>query len=112
MALAVGMTAATAAAAQRGDINVRGIWVLATDSEALAAFYEKAFGMSETRRPLNTATTKEIVVNGRSHRHHQENTPIVFYTRPQNAPAGAMAALILEVPSLKKAIESVLANGG
>jgi predicted enzyme related to lactoylglutathione lyase len=36
----------------------------------------------------------------------------VIATRPKDAPAGAMAALILEVPNLDKAIESAKANGG
>ena len=54
------MAAATVAMAQQSGMHVRAIRVLATDPEALATFYEKAFRMSETRRPLNTATTKEI----------------------------------------------------
>ena len=57
------MAAATVAMAGQSGIHVRAIRVLATDPDALAAFYEKAFGMSETRRPVNTATTKEIVIN-------------------------------------------------
>jgi predicted enzyme related to lactoylglutathione lyase len=101
-------------AAQSG-IHVRAIRVLATDPDALATFYEKTFGMSETRRPINSATTKEIVINSGltpDTARKATSTPIVLYTRPQNAPAGAMAALIIEVPSLEKAIESAQANGG
>jgi catechol 2,3-dioxygenase-like lactoylglutathione lyase family enzyme len=37
---------------------------------------------------------------------------IVIATRPKDAPAGAMASLILEVPNLDKAIESAKAAGG
>jgi predicted enzyme related to lactoylglutathione lyase len=115
-ALAVGLTlSASAAMAQPAGIHVRAVRVLATDPEALAAFYEKAFGMSETRRPVNTATTKEIAINSGATpdiARKSTDTLIVLYTRPQNAPAGAMASLILEVPSLEKAIESVKANGG
>jgi predicted enzyme related to lactoylglutathione lyase len=106
---------ATVAMAQQGGIHVRAIRVLATDPEALATFYEKAFGMSETRRPVNTATTKEIAINSGATpeiARKSKDTLIVIYTRPQNAPAGAMASLILEVPSLEKAIESVKGNGG
>ena len=109
------IAAATVATAEQSGMHVRAIRVLATDPDALATFYEKAFGMSETRRPLNTATTKEIVINSGltpDIARKATSTPIVFYTRPQNAPAGAMAALIIEVPSLEKAIESVQANGG
>ena len=109
------IAAGTAVSAQQGGIQVRAIRVLATDPEALATFYEKAFGMSETRRPLNGPTTKEIVINSGltpDIAKKATSTPIVLYTRPKNAPAGAMAALILEVPSLEKAIESVVANGG
>ena len=59
VALACVLAAATVAMAQETGIRVRSIRVLATDPDALAAFYEKAFGMSETRRPANTATFKE-----------------------------------------------------
>jgi predicted enzyme related to lactoylglutathione lyase len=80
--LAICVLVGTAAlAAQETGIRVRSIRVLATDPEAIAAFYKKAFGMSEIRRV-------------------------------GNAPAGAMASLILEVPDLNKAIEAVKANGG
>jgi lactoylglutathione lyase len=109
------MSSATVATAQQGGIHVRAIRVLATDPEALATFYEKAFGMSELGRPVNTATTKEIVINSgltADAAKKSTSTPVVLYTRPPNAPAGAMASLILDVPSLEKAIESVKANGG
>ncbi|MEQ1912014.1 MAG: VOC family protein, partial [Vicinamibacterales bacterium] len=39
-------------------------------------------------------------------------TPIVIYTRPAAAPAGAMASLIIRVPNLDKAIDAVKTNGG
>src|SRR5262245_6070199 len=75
--------------------------VLATDAEAIATFYAKTFGMSETARPVNSATTKEIVLNfgATPEIAKQATTPsIVIYTRPANAPAGAMASLIIRVP--------------
>jgi len=37
---------------------------------------------------------------------------IVIATRSKDAPAGAMASLILEVPDLEQAIESAKASGG
>jgi hypothetical protein len=46
------------AMAQESGIRVRSIRVLATDPEAVATFYKRAFGMSETRRPADTATSK------------------------------------------------------
>jgi len=101
--------------AQESGIQVRSVRVLATDPESLAAFYEKAFGMSETRRPANTPTFKEIVVNSGSTSElarKAASTPIVIATRAKDAPAGAMASLILGVPNLDRAIESVRANGG
>jgi len=101
--------------AQDGSIRVRAIRVLATDPESLAAFYQKAFGMSETGRPMNTPTFKEIVINSGSTpelARKASTTPIVLATRPKDAPAGALAALILEVPDLEKAIETVKASGG
>jgi len=97
------------------SIQVWGIRVLATDAEAVATFYEKAFGMSEVARPVNSATTKEILINfGATPEiaRRATTTPLVIYTRPKGAPAGAMASLILRVPDLDKAIESVKANGG
>jgi predicted enzyme related to lactoylglutathione lyase len=109
------LAAATVAMAQESGIRVRSIRVLATDPEAVATFYEKAFGMSETRRPVNTATFKEIVINSGSTpdlAKKATTTAIVIATRPKDAPAGAMASLILQVPNLDKAIESAKANGG
>ncbi len=106
---------ASAASAQESGIHVRSIRVLATDPEAIATFYEKAFGMSETRRAANTATFKEIVINSGSTVEMAKkatSTPIVIATRPKDAPAGAMASLILQVPDLDKAIESAKASGG
>jgi predicted enzyme related to lactoylglutathione lyase len=105
---------ASAAAAQETGIHVRSIRVLATDPEAIATFYEKAFGMSETRRAANTATFKEIVINSGATPDLAKKagtTPIVVATRPKDAPAGAMASLILQVPDLEKAIEAAKANG-
>ena len=101
--------------AQDGGTQVWGVRVLATDVEAIAAFYQKTFGMSEVARPVNSATTKEIILNfGATPEiaRTAATTPIVIYTRPKTAPAGAMASLILRVADLDKAIESVKANGG
>ena len=95
--------------------QVWGVRVLATDAEAIATFYAKTFGMSETARPVNSATTKEIVLNFGATPEiakRATTTPIVIYTRPKTAPAGAMASLIIRVPDLDKAIEAVKANGG
>ena len=103
------------AVAQESGIRVRSIRVLATDPEAIATFYEKAFGMSETRRAANSATFREIVINSGSTvaiAKAATTTPIVIATRPKDAPAGAMASLIFEVPSLDRAIESARAAGG
>ena len=113
--VAAGVLAATMATAQESGIRVRSIRVLATDPEATAAFYEKAFGMSETGRPANTATFREIVINSGSTPEAAKlsaTTPIVIATRQKDAPAGAMASLILQVPDLDKAIDLVKVNGG
>jgi predicted enzyme related to lactoylglutathione lyase len=109
------LAAATVAMAQESGIHVRSIRVLATDPEAVATFYEKAFGMAETRRAANTATFKEIIINSGSTAdmaRKATTTAIVIATRPKDAPAGAMASLILQVPNLDKAIESAKASGG
>ena len=107
--------AATMATAQDSGIRVRSIRVLATDPEAVATFYEKAFGMSETRRPVNTATFKEVIINSGSSADVAKmasSTPIVIATRPKNAPSLPLAALILDVSDLDKTLEAVKANGG
>jgi predicted enzyme related to lactoylglutathione lyase len=109
------LAGATVAAAQESGIHVRSIRVLATDPEALAVFYEKAFGMAETRRASNSPALKEIIVNSGSTAEAAQkaaSTPLVITTRPKDTPAGAMASLILQVPNLAKAIELVEANGG
>ena len=108
---------ASAALAQESGIQVRSVRVLATDPEAIATFYKKAFGMSETRRVGDTpgSTFKEIIINSGSTPDLAKKSTaaaIVIATRPKDAPAGAMASLILEVPDLNKAIEAAKAAGG
>jgi predicted enzyme related to lactoylglutathione lyase len=101
--------------AQESGIHVRSVRVLATDPEAIATFYKKAFTMSETGRPADTAAFKEIVLNSGSTVEKAKaatSTAIVIATRAKDAPAGAMASLILGVPDLDGAIASVKANGG
>ncbi len=112
--LAACLLAATLAPAQETGIHVRAIRVLATDPEAVASFYEKAFGMSETRRPANTATFKEIVINAGATpalAKSAATTPIVIATRAKDTPAGAMASLILQVPDLEAAIARAKSAG-
>jgi predicted enzyme related to lactoylglutathione lyase len=108
------IASASAALAQESGIQVRSIRVLATDPEAIATFYKKAFGMSEVRR-LDSPTFKEIIINSGSTPDLAKKSTaaaIVIATRPKDAPAGAMASLILEVPDLNKAIEAAKAAGG
>ena len=107
--------AATMMMAQESGIHVRAVRVLATDADALAMFYEKAFGMSEIGRPVNSATTKEIRINAGSTVELAKaatTAPIVILTRPKDTPIGFMATLILQVPDIDKAIAAVKANGG
>jgi predicted enzyme related to lactoylglutathione lyase len=115
MGLAVaGLSSAPLAFGQETGISVRSVRILATDPDALATFYAKAFGMSETRRPVTTATFKEIVLNSGSTPElakKSTSTPIVIATRGKDMPAGAMAALILGVPDLDAAIARATAAG-
>jgi predicted enzyme related to lactoylglutathione lyase len=107
---------ATVASAQESGIRVRSIRVLAADVEAVATFYKKAFGMSETSRPVNSPTFKEIIINTGSTpeaARKATSTPIVIATRAKEGPpAGGLAAVILQVPDINKAIEAVKASGG
>jgi predicted enzyme related to lactoylglutathione lyase len=103
------------ATAQQKDFRVWGVRVLAADPEAVATFYEKAFGMSETSRPVNTAAFKEIIINFGATSDKAKmatTTPVVIATRPKDAPTSAMATLILQVPNLDKAIELAKVAGG
>lgn len=107
VAVGLSMTVSTGWAQETG-IRVRSIRVLATDPEALANFYKKAFGMSETRRPVDTATFKEIVINSGSTvelARKASSTPIVIASRGKEPVTGAMAALIVQVPDIDKAID-------
>lgn len=110
------LATATVATAQESGIHVRSIRVLATDAEAVASFYRKAFGMSETSRPVESPTFTEIIINTGSTPElakRATSTPIVIATRAEDAPAaGGMAALILQVPDIDAAIVAVKANGG
>ena len=112
-AIALGLVANLSG--QETGIHVRSIRVLATDPEALAVFYEKAFGMAEIRRPANSPSFKEIVINSGMTTEVARtaiSTPLVITTRPPGSPAGAMASLILQVPDLDRAVESATRNGG
>ena len=54
---------------------------------------------------MTTAIFQEIVVNSGSTvelAKQARTTPIVITTRPKDAPAGAMASLILQVPDIEK----------
>jgi len=109
------LAAPPAALAQETGITVRSVRVLASDVDALARFYSEAFGMSETRRPVDTPTFKEIVLNTGSTpglARLATSTPIMIATRATGAPpAGGMAALILEVPDMDAAIARATAAG-
>lgn len=109
------LAAVPAALAQETGITVRSVRVLASDVDALARFYSEAFGMSETRRPVDTPTFKEIVLNTGSTpglARLATSTPIVIATRATGGPpAGGMAALILEVPDMDAAIARATAAG-
>jgi len=109
------LAAAPAAFAQEAGITVRSVRVLASDVDALAKFYSEAFGMSETRRPADTPSFKEIVLNSGSTpgvAKQATSTPIVIATRAKGwPPAGGMAALILEVPDMDAAIARATAAG-
>jgi predicted enzyme related to lactoylglutathione lyase len=112
------LAAARVSGAQDAGIHVRAIRVLASNPEALATFYEKAFGMSETRRAANSATFKEIVINSGATTELAQKAPgatIVITTRPADSPAtnnASLPSLILNVPDIQKAVDSVKANGG
>lgn len=112
----LGMAMATPAMAQVTGVEVRSVRVLVLDVEAGARFYETAFGMSETRRPVDTEAFKEIVINTGptpEQARAAKSTPIVIATkRDKMAPPPTMAALILEVPDMDKAIAAVVAAGG
>jgi predicted enzyme related to lactoylglutathione lyase len=101
--------------AQESGVTVRDVRVLATDPEAVAAFYEKAFGMSETDRPVNSPSFKEIIINSGSTpemARRATSTPIVIATRPKDSTPPPIATLILQVPDLERAIASVKGAGG
>jgi predicted enzyme related to lactoylglutathione lyase len=112
---AIVLGTATLVGAQSAPAPVWGVRVLATDVEALATFYAKTFGMSEIARPVNSATAKEVILNVGATpdlARTATTTPILIYTRPAAAPAGAMASLLLSVADLEPSIEAVKANGG
>ncbi len=107
--------AATTTGAQTPPARVWGVRVLATDVESLATFYSKTFGLSEVARPVDSATSKEVILNvGATPEAARKATtaPIAILTRPASAPSGAIASLIITVTDLGKTIEAVKANGG
>ena len=92
--LAVGafvLGAATLVAAQEPPVRVWGVRVLATDVEALATFYAKTFGLSEVARPVNSATSKEVILNVGATpdlARRATTAPVVIFTRPASRSHG------------------------
>jgi len=115
-ALALSASVVAIAAPALAQVTVRSVRVLVADPEVAAKFYSTAFGMSETRRPANSATFKEIVLNTGATPEAAKaakSTPIVLATRrAKDEKPLSMAALILEVPDMDKAIAAVVAAGG
>lgn len=115
-ALVLAASTAAIVAPALAQVTVRSIRVLVADPEKAAEFYKKAFGMSETRRPANSETFKEIVLNTGATPEAAKaakSTPIVLATRrAKDEKPLSMAALILDVPDMDKAIAAVVAAGG
>ena len=99
---------ATGAFAQESGISVRSVRVLPTTLKRSPRFTRRPSGCPR-RRVGDTPAFKEIIINSGTTpdlAKKATTTAIVIATRPADAPAGAMASLILEVPNLDKAIEA------
>jgi predicted enzyme related to lactoylglutathione lyase len=95
-------------------VFVRAIRMAATDPEAVAGFYKRAFGMHEIRR-INGQGFVEIVLNSGAtadEARASPRAPIVIMTRPKDLQVGAMASLLLNVADLDASIAAVQAAGG
>src|SRR5688572_4546224 len=87
--LAVCVLVGATAFAQESGISVRSVRVLANDPEAIATFYKKAFGMSETRRVGAAPGFLEVIINSGSTPELAKKAAgaaIVIATRPKDAP--------------------------
>ena len=103
------------ASGQQPSVRVHSIRVFASDPDAAAIFYEKAFGMFETRRYANRPTFKEIALNvGATPEaaRRATTTTVIITTRPATFQPPVLPTLILEVEDVDRAVAIVETSGG
>jgi predicted enzyme related to lactoylglutathione lyase len=98
----------------RADVTMNSVRIAAVDTEALAKFYQSAFGMQEVNR-INVPGGPEIFVNfGATTDAAKANKglPIVIMHRDSNAVKDPVAHVILNVTDMTATVAAIKSAGG
>ena len=113
--IAIGTCAALlVAAGARAEVTLNSVRIAATDTVALARFYQSAFGMQEVNR-IEVPGGPEIFVNfgvtvdaAKANR----SQPIVIMHRDSDATKDPIAHVILNVTDMTATVSAIKAAGG
>ena len=113
--IAIGTCAALlVAASARAEVTLNSVRIAATDTVALARFYQSAFGMQEVNR-IEVPGGPEIFVNfggtvdaAKANR----SQPIVIMHRDSDATKDPIAHVILNVTDMTATVSAIKAAGG
>ena len=107
-------TALLVAASARAEVTLNSVRIAATDTVALARFYQSAFGMQEVNR-IEVPGGPEIFVNfggtvdaAKANR----SQPIVIMHRDSDATKDPIAHVILNVTDMTATVSAIKAAGG
>lgn len=113
--IAIGTCAALlVAASARAEVTLNSVRIAATDTVALARFYQSAFGMQEVNR-IEVPGGPEIFVNfGATVDAAKANRsqPIVIMHRDSDATKDPIAHVILNVTDMTATVSAIKAAGG
>jgi predicted enzyme related to lactoylglutathione lyase len=113
--IAIGTCAALlVAAGARAEVTLNSVRIAATDTVALARFYQSAFGMQEVNR-IEVPGGPEIFVNfGATVDAAKANRsqPIVIMHRDSDATKDPIAHVILNVTDMTATVSAIKAAGG
>jgi predicted enzyme related to lactoylglutathione lyase len=100
--------------AAQGDVTMNSVRIAASDTVALAKFYQSAFGMQEVNR-INIPGGPEIFVNfGATAEAAKANKglPIIIMHRDSDAVKDPIAHVILNVTDMAATVAAIKAAGG
>ena len=112
--LVIGLCALVVTTAVRAEVTLNSLRVAAVDTEALAKFYQSAFGMFEVNR-IAVPGGPEIFVNfGATAEAAKANrgAPVVLMHRDSDAVNDPIAHVIFNVTDMAATVKAITAAGG